>query len=69
MVKLLSLLTELTQTQEDKKPHLALSSSPDEKQISKSVETRNGKERSDEYNTSNTREHSIDSQAQSKKND
>ena len=68
----MSRLTELTLTQEDRKPPPALSSSlcsPDpvvqvEKQISKSVQSEFGKERSDE---DNKREHSTDSQARIKK--
>ena len=70
----MSRLTELTLTQEDRKPSPALSSSlcsPDpvvlvEKQISKSVQSESGKERSDE---DNKREHSTESQAQIKKDD
>ena len=74
MEKLMSRLTELTLTQEDRKPPTALSSSlgsPDpvisgEKDLSKSVQSESGKERSDE---DNKREHSTDSQAQIKKDD
>ena len=74
MEKLMSRFTELTLTQEDRKPPTALSSSlgsPDpvisgEKELSKSVQSESGKERSDE---DNKREHSTDSQAQIKKED
>ena len=74
MEKLMSRLTELTLTQEDRKPPTALSSSlgsPDpvisgEKELSKSVQSESGKERSDE---DNKREHSTESQAQIKKDD
>ena len=67
-------LTELTLTQEDRKPPTDLSSSlgsPDpvtsgEKELSKSVQSESGKQRSDE---DNKREHSTDSQAQIKKED
>ena len=74
MENLMRRLTELTLTQEDRKPLTALSSSlgsPDpvisgEKELSKAVQSESGKERSDE---DNKREHSTDSQAQIKKVD
>ena len=74
MENLMCRLTELTLTQEDRKPPIALSSSLGspypvilgEKELSKSVQSESGKERADE---DNKREHSTDSQAQIKKDD
>ena len=74
MEKLMSRLTELTLTQEERKPPPALSSSlgspnpviSGEKELLKSLQSESGKERSDE---DNKREHSTDSQAQIKKED